>query len=370
VDNYENGTRQALSNDRPVTMAQASRLAKLGLAIEELAGQTFASVERRLSWSLNPELMGLRKISGRVVRRNLATGVLEPIPYATVHVEDTDCSFLLYSPPHWADWSWPLPFRLRREEIATATTDEKGNFSVHIPRWDIEAVATWRQGRIGFRDFSRPRVRDIVRDLEPQYLSEPPALAIRKPDLVARCRRKVGQTLTDEIEALLVHEGTALTDEALEMLLETPVAPQRPQALDDFLRSELNAKAAARVHGLPLELVKDLGFDRSIGPLWRTSDLVLKLWTLLMNVPDITFRVTRSSGDDSAEELLYSDGFFDVPWSCGPIPQLTLAAPVAAFPVPVRPRRRTEYHEIAEMFPATLPFYAQGIPRFDSTSAF
>src|SRR6185436_5498742 len=110
---HQNGMRQTLPNNGPVTMTQAARLSKLsGLAIEEIAGLPRSTVERKLSWILAPELLGLRKISGRVVRRNLGTRALEPIPNATVHMEDTDCSFLLYSPPQWADWSWLLPFRL------------------------------------------------------------------------------------------------------------------------------------------------------------------------------------------------------------------------------------------------------------------
>jgi hypothetical protein len=348
MDIYQNGMKQALPNNGPVTMSQASRLARLsGLPIEELTGQPLSDVERKLSWILAPELLGLRKISGRVVRRNFETRALEPIPNATVHMEDTDCSFLLYSPPQWADWSWLLPFRLRSEEIATATTDASGHFSFYLPRWEIEAVARWRQGRIGVGDFSRPRLRDIVKDLEPEYLAETPEIAIRKPGLLAGCRKKVGQALTDSIEALLLCEGAARSEGALEMLLETRVVPQRPPALDDLLPGDVPTRVAGREQGFPAELVKGLGFDRSIGPLWRNSDLVLKLWTLLLDVPDITFRVTRENREQGGEELLYTDGFFDVPWHRDGIPALTLTASDPAFSVSERPRRRTEHEELA-----------------------
>jgi hypothetical protein len=46
---------------------------------------------------------------------------LEPVPNATVHVEDTDCSFVFYSPPGWPMWTWLFPFNCNREEIASAT---------------------------------------------------------------------------------------------------------------------------------------------------------------------------------------------------------------------------------------------------------
>jgi len=309
-----------------VTKTQAERLAKLsGVPFDQMFGQTLFEIHRRLHGILDPELLILRKVSGRVVRRNLATGALEPIPQVTVHAEDTDGSFLLYSPPQWADWSWLHPFKLRREEIATATTDASGHFSVYLPRWEIEAVARWRQGRIGFGDFSRPRLRDIVKDLEPEHSSESAETALRKPDLLDRCRRKVGQALTDEIAALLRGEGTTLSEEVLEMLLETPVVPERPPAFDDLLQAALRANVAAQAPGLPAEHSRGWGGDRPIGPVWR-SDLVLKLWTLLLDVPDITFRVTQSPGDPNDEELLYSDGYFDVPWSRASIPDFTLTA--------------------------------------------
>lgn len=368
MDKYETGTRHALLHDSPVTRMRAARLAKLaGISLEEMVGQTLFAVHRRLHGILDPELLSLRKISGRMVRRNLATGALEPIARAVVHVEGTEGSFLLYSPPQWADWSWLHPFKLYREEIATATTDEGGYFKVYLPRWEVESVASWRQGRISFGDFSRPRLRDIVRDLDPDHLSESPDEVLRNPDLLARCRRKVGRALTDEIEAMVYGEGLDRSDEALEMLLETPVVPDRPHALDDLLRGALRTNLAAQ--GSPSEQLKDSANYRSIGPVWH-SNLALRLWTLLLDVPDITFRVTRGNSEPDPEEVLYSDGFFDVPWSRVSVPDFTLMISTSASSKPAKSRAWAEYEALPAAAPESIRPGELRIPRFDSTTVF
>ena len=108
----------------------------------------------------------------------------------------------------------------------------------------------------------------------------------------------------DQIEAILFGQGPAPSDEALEMLLETPVAPERPHALTDLLQGALQAHVAA-------ESLREVPASISpIGTVWHRH-LALKRWTLLLDVPDITFRVTRSD-EHGGEEVLYSDGFFDV----------------------------------------------------------
>ena len=46
----------------------------------------------------------------------------------------------------------------------------------------------------------------------------------------------------------------------------------------------------------------------------------------MLDVPDITFRVTQDYDGDSVEEEIYSEGFFDVRWNSSPIPDVTLEA--------------------------------------------
>lgn len=268
-----------------------------------------------------------RRIGGRVVRRNWADGTLEPIPGATVHAEERTGSFLVFSPPQWPDWSWFLPFRLdRRREIAAATTDAQGRFAVGLPRDEIEAVASWRQGRIGRDDFSRSRLLDLVRDLECQGQGEAPAAAARAADFLARCRRRVGRPLTDRIEKLF-EGGMALADERMDSLLETRIEPPRPAVSARPRGKEL--AALARAQGLAPEALRGARFGRWIGPVWRRTNAYLPPWSLLVDVPDITFRVTRGAG---AVVTLDSDGFFEVAWTADPMNELTLATAATTCP--------------------------------------
>jgi hypothetical protein len=266
---------------------------------------------------------GLRRIGGRVVRRHAANGTLESIPGVTVHAEETNGSFLVYSPPQ-SDWSWLLPVKLRRQEIAIAVTDAQGRFSVGIPRRDIESVASWRQGRVSRCDFSRPRVRDLVRDVGSESQAGPQAIAVRKMEILTRCRKRVGRPLTEEIETLF-RDGEALSDQEIETLLETRPAPPTPTALRRFRHGELAAIAGSQ--GLPLEIGRGARFGRWLGPVWRNTYIYLKPWTLLTDVPDITFRVSGRAGEEMA---LDSDGFFDVPWTDDPMNDLTLSTSAAA----------------------------------------
>lgn len=357
---HETGTRHALLQDRPVTTMQASRLAPLsGMPQEELEGQTLFTVHRKLQGMVDPELLSLRKVSGRVVRWCPVHGTLEAVDRATVSVEDTDASFLLYSPPQWADWSWFHPYQLRREVIATARTDANGQFAVYLPRWEIQAISDWRQGRIGLSDFSRPRLRDIVRDLDPERPREP-LESLKQVDLLARCRRLVGRPLADQIEAMLFGQGPAPSDETLEMLLETPVAPERPNALTDLLQGALQAHVAAE------SLLEEPASVSPIGTVWHRH-LALKSWTLLLDVPDITFRVTRTD-ERGGEEVLYSDGFFDVPWSHVNFSGVTLTAPASASAS--SPSAWAGYEALPAEVPAPQVSEEAWTPRFDGTTVF
>src|SRR5262249_8259797 len=111
-------------------------------------------------------------------KKDPVTGIEYPVPYATVHVEDTDCSLLGYFPLK-SKWAWYFPFHCRREDIATAKTDECGNFCVWIPRWDIDWVLRFRHERICFPIiFERPSIKDILDELIPERIPIP----IPQPD--------------------------------------------------------------------------------------------------------------------------------------------------------------------------------------------
>ena len=151
-------------DQRKLTSIQAKRLADLAkVPAKELEGETIARVSERLRWSIDPELLWFRKICGRVVKTDPVSGVEYPVPFATVQVEDTDCSLLGYFPAH-APWGWYFPFHCRREVIGTAKTDACGNFCVWIPRWDIDWVLRWRLQRHCYPIiFQRPDLSDLLR---------------------------------------------------------------------------------------------------------------------------------------------------------------------------------------------------------------
>jgi hypothetical protein len=127
--------------------AQASRLSKLtGLAAQELQGKTIAYLSDSLKWKIPPDLFLFRQVCGKVVKTDPATGIDYPVPYATVHIMDTDCSFLgLF--PAGSPWAWLFPLFCHNEEIGHVKTDACGNFCAWIPAFDIDWIRRWRLER-------------------------------------------------------------------------------------------------------------------------------------------------------------------------------------------------------------------------------
>jgi hypothetical protein len=65
---------------------------------------------------------------------------------------------------------------------------------------------------------------------------------------------------------------------------------------------------------------------RYIGPFFRCYDIYVPEWQIIFDVPDITFRVTQDTNGDGTQETIYSEGFFDVRWDAGPLPNVKLVA--------------------------------------------
>ena len=100
---------EAAPYDRLLTARQAAYLAEVsGVAAEELVAKPIGELEEILRWKIDPFLLLFRRVCGRVVRVEPVTGVIQGVPNATVHVEDTDCSFLGFFPVEgpWI-WWWP-----------------------------------------------------------------------------------------------------------------------------------------------------------------------------------------------------------------------------------------------------------------------
>ncbi|HTU61569.1 MAG TPA: hypothetical protein VMF89_24105, partial [Polyangiales bacterium] len=143
--------------------AAAKRLAAMSdMPAERLQGMTVAEIGDKFRFEIDPQLLLFRRVCGEVVKTDPVTGVDYPVPFATVNVEDTDCSMLGFFPAS-ADWSWFFPFRCSREVIATTLTDACGKFCVWIPRWDIDWVLRFRRERHCFPIiFERPSLRDLI----------------------------------------------------------------------------------------------------------------------------------------------------------------------------------------------------------------
>lgn len=349
---------------------QAARLAELsGYPHEKLKKRKLGELHKELRLFLDPHLLLFRRICGQVVRRNPETGDLEGVPNATVHVEDTDCSFMIYSPPGWPHWSWFFPFKCKREILATTTTDECGHFCVWVPAWEIDWIVRWRKARLCFPTLFRPRLKDwLERIIIPELEREPPRIKfpfppkdqligrpsvaatpieiphpkpdplvkeltparlgalLRRPDVQDRLLEVAGETTTGKLAMLGEAASFGADSTRLESELETAqisLPPPLPDKKDDMsLHHEIDAEVSEDLR----KQVGRIDFRHWVGPFWRCVDIVLGTWTPVFDVPDITFRVTQDTDGDGNEEEIYSEGFFDVRWNAGAMGNVVLEA--------------------------------------------
>lgn len=337
-------------DQRKLTSLQAQRLAALSdLDAKALTGLTTAEIGEKFRFRIDPQLLLFRRVCGKVVKKDPVTGQELPVPYATVHVEDTDCSLLGYF-PSTSRWGWYFPLRCRREEIATARTDECGRFCVWIPRWDIDWVLRWRHRRICFPiAFERPSIRDILEDLVPPVLQDPPFPGPRPgPDPAPFSRLNRGQVIAQleqhlgrpAVQALSRADAAAGFGESRDALDEAMDAPAFPLSLPPPLPRELRAingrghakgdtglkeTLAARLQ-LDGESLREFDLRRYIGPFKRCIDVLVPEWKPIVDVPDVTFRVTQDVDGDGDEDTIYAEGLFQVRWNAGTIGPLTLVA--------------------------------------------
>ena len=333
-----------LEPDRlPITERRAKYLAeRAGVDVKAIAGRTLAEVHEQLRWRIDPALLFFRRICGQVVKRDPVTGALLPVPNATVHVEDTDCGFLGYFPP-LSPYVWLYPFGCRREEIAAVRTDECGRFCVFLPWWDVDRILRWRRLRICLWEFFRPRIRDILEriperrlpDPRPDPWPDPRRIRAIAPDAIERLRDVVGDEVVRKLEATselgLQGESAAGLDELLDRpLFAAPTPPPLPRGFAARKEGRELDAAALGIDALlgmdPRIAIEKLDFRAFVGPFLRCWDVFVPTWQTVLDVPDITFRVTQDYDNDGVEEVIYSEGFFDVRWNSGPIPDVTLEA--------------------------------------------
>jgi hypothetical protein len=323
----------------PLTSIQADRLASIsGLDARQLKGKTIADIAKSHAWKIDPKLLFFQKVCGKVVKRDPVTNELLPVPYATVHVEDTDCNLMGFFPSN-SKWNWFFPLLCKRETITSVLTDACGNFCVYIPRFEIDWILRWRKNRICFPIiFERPTLRDILDDLLP----EPPRIKWPFPDPdPGPLLRNGGLSLdyleqfagVEKIEQLSMLQSTAQlgdSTEDIDQLLDSvayskPLPPPLPTEVRQLCADKNTQELASRM-AIADEALVDFNHRYFIGPFKRCFDIYFPQWQQITDVPDITFRVTQDVDGDGDEETIYSEGLFDVRWNDQNIPDVVLEA--------------------------------------------
>lgn len=354
----EKRSKDERPDQAPVNAIQASRLAAIAGVTDpkELLGVSHADVAERLKWHLDPHLWFFRKICGRVVKKDPVTGVEYPVPYATVTVQDTDCGLVAYF-PSGSQYGWYYPLNCHRETLATVKTDACGNFCVWVPRWDIDWILRWRKERYCFPViFERPSILDILRDVPvlvgqrvPPIPGPDPGPEADVAPVLDTLRRLTGDQLTTMVGPVLgarLHGLTnaagfgASTRAAADVLSEPAftgvVPPPLPAEFKQVTEGDERRDGAHTMELVRGTLAERLGIDAKrlagldlrypIGPFKRCITRYVPEWSLVLDVPDITFRVTQDVDGDGTEEVIYSEGYFDVRWNAGAIPPVKLVA--------------------------------------------
>ena len=336
-----------------LTEASAARLSAIsGLEAQQLAGTSVTDIREKLGHLIDPHLLFFRRVCGQVVKTDPGTGIEYPVPYATVEVEDTDCSLLGYFPAD-SPWAWYFPFACHREVIAHTRTDACGNFCVWVPRWDIDWVLRWRAERVCYPViFERPNLYDVIKELIPERIPRPhpdpdpgplfPGLSPDLPPIAAgdraqfesRLAEGIGQVQARRFLALDANAGFGTSRLELDSALASPayrgeLAPPLPVELKLAVRDDAGQaeKKTAGVPGSVQQLaarlrietadIKGLDLRSYIGPFKRCYTKFAPQWWPIIDVPDITFRVTQDVDGDGDEEPIYSESYFQVRWNAG-----------------------------------------------------
>jgi hypothetical protein len=342
---------------RPLNTLQAQRLSALAdVDAKQLKGRSVLELSDTLKWHVDPRLFFFRKVCGQVVKKDAVTGAAYPVPFATVIVEDTDCTLLSYFPRGWK-WGWHFPLACHREVLATVKTDKCGRFCVYVPRFDIDWILRWRHERFCFPDiFVRPDLGDLLDIAEPRPPFRPRPGDPGPVERVAGLRLSAAEALAGVPGRQLAQRAadvqaarsfgarsdslaTASAQRAFPVDMPPPLPAEFQQLLagggglvaaKDAKPAEALRHAIATQAGVAPAVLDKLDLARFRGPFRRCIDIVIPEWQVIKDVPDITFRVTQDTNGDGVEETIYAEGFFDVRWDAGAIPDVTLVASSAA----------------------------------------
>lgn len=351
-------------SDWTITESQAAHVESLGLADgDEIVDAVADDLRDRLEPFDRFHLPFFRRVCGRVVAPDPATGELRPVPNATVTVYDTDCSFFGYFPSS-SPFCWFYPFGRHRERIARTRTDECGRFCVSVPWWDVDRVVRYRLERICLRDVVRPRVVDLldpddvpevtpipIPDPEPDPVSErlrsrrggrrrrstgsegTPSLSLDldSPGRLSYLEGLVGRTDATELLTATDEQSFGGRRTRLDDLLRRPafVDPTPPPLPDDLLGANDWTEVEEYEFDVDPSVLDQIDPGEYLGPFLRCHYVRIPTWETVYDVPDITFEVTQDTDSDGTEEPIYSEGYFEVRWDDVPNEVELVADPTA-----------------------------------------
>jgi hypothetical protein len=316
----------------------AERLAALaGIEANEVQGQTIASISEKLKWVLDPEWLLFRRVCGRVVQTDPDSGISYPVPYATVHVLDTDCDFWGYFPEGWL-YSWLFPIRCRTEELTRVVTDECGNFCVWIPRFEIDWILRWRRERFCYEEFLvKPSIADLLARLAQEVAVQPKfpppnpgdpwelaAAVAERGDLTEAIGRPAQQAITAAARATAFGSQAApIVDRLAASAFPQGLEPPLPHTLKERFTEVGHEALVDHVKGESLAL-EGIDLARWCGPFLRCVDIWVREWEPIFEVPDVSFEVTQDVDGDGTEDVIYRS-YFDISYG-GADPYVTIEA--------------------------------------------
>ena len=330
-------------DSQPLTKIQAERLSGLsGIDVDELVDKSVAEIGEQYRWLLNPEWLLFVQICGTVVQLNPANGEQYPVPYATVYAEDTVCSVLGFFPEPFP-WGWFFPWECETEVVAQTTTDACGHFCIWVPRFEIEWILRWRLERVCYLEvFTKPTVSDVLtnfREVRQRRAARSPFT--RAPTSTSGPSSCWGATSPSVCRTWTVSstfgksttEQTALLARPAFPLSSPPPLPpelRRPADRSDREghRNAVRSTLATKLN-LAEEALRGLDLGQYSGPFLRCFDVLIPEWVPIVEVPDISFRVTQDVTGSGTQEVIYSGGLFDVPWGSGTDNVTLYASPIA-----------------------------------------
>jgi len=332
-------------DERKLTARQAMRLSKLsGIDPEHLRGRSVAELAKDLRWQIDPGILLFRRICGQVVKTDPATGIDLPVPFATVNVYDTDCDFLGYFPID-LPWAWFYPIFCWRELTGTTTADACGNFCVWIPFFDIDWIVRWRLEWECDPDFwVKPSIADVIRCLRLVEVEPNPiiphglglvsaAALVRDGRVLQKVTELLGRERGTQVQLAARNAATSGKGKAARVILDQPafakpVPPPMSQKLTQLHSgySKEGSQFLSNHLGKTREGGHHLDLNRYVGPFlsWNCHLQLEEEIIPILEVPDISFEVTQDVDGDGDQEIIYSDGYFDVGWSSGTINDITL----------------------------------------------